>query len=150
MTNVALPVRHISIRVPWSDLGWTGQICRNPLANQACLALKRISANRDDGFEAENAGRAWSELSAEQLPPCAEEHGAFMSDHGYQRSFTHPYQSFEPGYEGFKKTTFVHPPLRLRARRTPGCCANLFVAKRTKLGELNDTASTMTKTANRH
>ncbi len=109
MTSAALPVRHISIRVPWSDLGWTGHICRNPLANHACLALKRTSKSRNDGFEAEHAGRAWSELSAEQLPPCAEEHGAFMSDRGYQRSFTHPYQSFEPGYEGFRKTTFAHP-----------------------------------------
>ncbi len=109
MTSAALPVRHISIRVPWSDLGWTGRICRNPLANQSCLVLRRTSENRDDEFEAENAGRAWSELATEQLPPCAEEHGAFMSDCSYKRSFTHPYQSFEPGYEGFRETTYVHP-----------------------------------------
>ena len=103
------PARHLSIRVPWSDVGWDGRICVNPLANHACLALKRISENRNDQAEERLAGTQWSELSIDMLPPCAEEHGAFMSPLPYKRVFTHPYTDFEPGYELFRPTSFVHP-----------------------------------------
>ena len=37
-----LPLRHISIRVPWHDDGWNGCICMKPKANTACQALARI------------------------------------------------------------------------------------------------------------
>ena len=38
----ALPLRHISIRVPWHDDGWNGCICIKPKPNTACQALARI------------------------------------------------------------------------------------------------------------
>jgi len=104
-----LPVRHMSIRVPWSDIGWTGHICRNPKGNHACMALNRISQDREDDFEQSMAGKAWSELPMNRLPPCAEEHGAFMSSHAYVRCFNHPYVDFEERYKGFLPTTFEHP-----------------------------------------
>ena len=104
-----LPVRHVSIRVPWMDNAWTGHICGNPLANHACMALRRISEGRRDDFEQSVAGRPWSELEPQQLPPCAEEHGAFMSERAYSRRFNHPYVDFEAAYSGFLPTTFEHP-----------------------------------------
>jgi hypothetical protein len=36
-----LPLRHISIRVPWNDNDWTGKICKNPIENTSCMILKR-------------------------------------------------------------------------------------------------------------
>jgi hypothetical protein len=65
---VTLPVRHISIRVPWNDTAWDGRVCRNPRANTSCLALARIAENRDDDYEAENLGIPWKDLKTH--PPC--------------------------------------------------------------------------------
>src|SRR5690606_20476467 len=104
-----LPLRHVSIRVPWMDNAWTGHVCQNPLGNHACMALRRISEGRRDDFERSVAGRSWSELEVDQLPPCAEEHGAFMSARAYSRRFNHPYVDYEPAYSGFLPTTFEHP-----------------------------------------
>jgi len=42
------PLRHLSIRVPWHDSGWTGSVCKDPKGNTACLALKLIREKRDD------------------------------------------------------------------------------------------------------
>ncbi|MGG7643912.1 AAA family ATPase [Rhodovulum sp. YNF3179] len=109
ISKKALPVRHVSIRVPWSDNGWQGYVCDNPAGNHACLALSRISENRKDDFEQSVAGKAWSDLSIDQLPPCADEHGAFMSERPYARRLNHPYANYEPSYRGFRTTTFEHP-----------------------------------------
>ena len=70
-------VRHVSVRVPWHDNGWNGRVCLDARANSACLAIKRNAANRDDAFEAANAGKCFSEL--EMVPPCLAERGAFLS-----------------------------------------------------------------------
>jgi hypothetical protein len=40
------PLRHISIRVPWHDTGWDGQVCAAPRLNGACLKLKRERIRR--------------------------------------------------------------------------------------------------------
>ena len=40
--TAALPVRHLSIRVPWHDAGWDGTVCRQPADNGSCLVLERI------------------------------------------------------------------------------------------------------------
>jgi len=37
-----LPTHHITIRVPWHDNGWSGNVCSQPLANTSCLVLPRI------------------------------------------------------------------------------------------------------------
>jgi hypothetical protein len=107
--SVKLPPRHISIRVPWSDVAWTGKICNAPSGNNACLILKRIATGRDDQLEEQLAGREWKSLKPSELPPCANEHGGFMSDTPYSRTFNHPYAEFEPVYSGFQNTTFKHP-----------------------------------------
>jgi hypothetical protein len=42
------PLRHLSIRVPWHDTGWTGKVCEAPDLNGACAKLKRISYSKSD------------------------------------------------------------------------------------------------------
>jgi len=51
-----LPLRHLSIRVPWNDTSWEGQLCKKPGENIACLILPRIRSNRQDDEEIEMAG----------------------------------------------------------------------------------------------
>ena len=107
-----LPPRHISIRVPWSDVAWDGRVCLNPKGNNACLVLKRIATGRADDFEEQHRGEAWSVLEGKSLPlpPCANEHGAFMSKTPHIRRFNHPYVDFEPAYANFRETIFEHKP----------------------------------------
>ena len=107
-----LPPRHISIRVPWSDVAWEGRVCLNPKGNNACLVLKRIATGRSDDFEEQHRGEAWSVLEGKSLPlpPCANEHGAFMSKTPHIRRFNHPYVDFEPAYANFRETIFEHKP----------------------------------------
>lgn len=33
--------RHILLRVPWHDKGWSGSVCSFPRENQSCLRLKK-------------------------------------------------------------------------------------------------------------
>lgn len=43
--------QHISVRVPWKDNGYSGNICNKPYFNNAYLRLKNIAKNRDDELE---------------------------------------------------------------------------------------------------
>jgi hypothetical protein len=52
------PMRHISIRVPWHDTGWNGQVCAAPHLNGACLKLRRIALYRNDAAEEAVAGHS--------------------------------------------------------------------------------------------
>jgi hypothetical protein len=45
-----LPLRHISIRVPWNDTNWSGVICQKPGESISCLILPRIRASRKDVY----------------------------------------------------------------------------------------------------
>jgi len=86
-----LPLRHISIRVPWNDTSWEGRVCKNPGENIACLILPRIRASRLDETENELAGKSWQDMSQSELPPCAAEHGQFMAPFEITRQLNHPY-----------------------------------------------------------
>ncbi len=86
-----LPLRHISIRVPWNDTGWTGRICQNPADNISCLVLRRIREIRNDGLEENLAGQSWEDLDENRLPPCLSERGSFMAPNDFSREITHPY-----------------------------------------------------------
>ena len=87
MTGPVLPLRHLSVRVAWHDTAFDGRICADPLANGACLRLKRIAEERDDAHEVALAGRSWLELEPRQLPPCAAERaGAWVRTVGGSRS----------------------------------------------------------------
>jgi len=105
-----LPLRHLSIRVPWNDTDWTGVVCQRPADNIACLILPRISENRDDQQEALLAGQSWEELSPDQLPPCFTERGGFMAPYELTRMASHPYAAFSKAHRHFLPTPFRHPP----------------------------------------
>jgi hypothetical protein len=90
-----LPAHHITIRVPWHDGGWSGSVCAHPEANTSCLILPRIGTSKDDEAEVRCAGKHLDELAAVDLPPCADEEGAFMAPRaGIQPSAAYPY---DPG-----------------------------------------------------
>ena len=115
MTNLAagarrLPPHHITIRVPWHDGGWTGNLCARPLDNTSCLILPRIGGGRRDEVEARCAGQRLDELDRADLPPCVGERVSFMAPFALSRTMTHPYTDFYPETHGhFAPTRFVHP-----------------------------------------
>ncbi len=104
-----LPMRHLSIRVPWHDSQWNGTICKHPVGNAACLALSRIRENRDDNREEKNAGRLWSELPEGELPACVAERGGFMAPFSFTRTVTHPYVKNSTAHKHFAPTAMKYP-----------------------------------------
>lgn len=86
-----LPTHHLTVRVPWHDMGWTGTICANACANTACLVLPRIAESRDDADETKLAGQSIEQLESSRFPPCVQEHATFMA--GFKQALTkvHPY-----------------------------------------------------------
>lgn len=86
-----LPTQHLTIRVPWHDSGWQGNICQQCCANSSCTVLPRIAKERDDSFETEHPGKSFEELDAYQRPPCVEEHGTFMASFPLSMLKKHPY-----------------------------------------------------------
>ncbi len=109
MTGYELPLRHLSVRVPWHDTAYDGRICADPLANGACLRLLRISEGRDDKREVELAGRGWQDLDTHDLPPCAAERAGFMSPQARSAVKNHPYTSWNDTYKKFQPTSFEIP-----------------------------------------
>jgi hypothetical protein len=93
---IQLPRRHLSVRVPWNDLGWTGVVCAAPAANHACTVLPNVAENKDADAEEETAGRPWTDLLAPdstqgQIPPCVFERGGFMRSEPFTLVRTHRY-----------------------------------------------------------
>lgn len=39
---LSLPVQHLTIRVPWHDLGWKGNFCENCRGNTSCTEAIRV------------------------------------------------------------------------------------------------------------
>lgn len=88
MTN-NLPLRHLSIRVPWHDAGWTGAVCNAPQLNGACAKLKGISSNKKDENEIHLAGQSLEDLPRSQWPPCVNERATFMAPFAMDQEKTH-------------------------------------------------------------
>jgi len=109
VTGRELPLRHLSVRVPWHDTAYDGRICADPLANGACLRLLRISAERNDEHEVKNAGRAWVDLDHRDLPPCSAERAGFMSPKGRSAVKNHPYSAWNDTYKKFEPTPYEIP-----------------------------------------
>ena len=86
-----LPIRHLSVRLPWHDTGWSGNVCQSPSKNSWCMVLKGIREERNDAAENELAGRPWSELSEKELPPCLRERGAALNAKPYTIMSRHPF-----------------------------------------------------------
>lgn len=105
------PLRHISIRVPWHDMGWDGRVCGAPRLNGSCLKLKRIAEDRDDAAEEAVAGKRLDELPQAQWPACAAERMGFMAPFEVTRMANHPYnRGPETSHGHFKPTPLRHPP----------------------------------------
>ena len=104
-----LPLRHISIRVPWHDSGWNGTICHHPSQNSSCLILPHIRETRLDQSEDHLAGTAWHALPQAEWPPCIGERGGFMAPFELSRSVTHPYAGSSPAHKHFAPTSFRIP-----------------------------------------
>ena len=104
-----LPLRHISVRVPWHDNGWDGTVCRRPKENAACLVLDQIRETRDDAKEAENAGQSIAEFEDQNFPACLRERGGFMAPFEYSRNITHPYSATSQSHQHFAPTRYRYP-----------------------------------------
>lgn len=91
-----LPLRHISIRVPWHDNGWDGTVCANPAGNMSCLVLKGIGPRRDDAQEIANRGKSLEVLAEHQRPCCMNERGYFMAPFEIYKTKNHPYRETPP------------------------------------------------------
>lgn len=110
-SSPSLPLRHLSIRVPWHDSGWNGTVCQHPGLNTACLKLKRIALERDDKAEEAVAGQSIADLNPAQWPCCVTERGMFMAPFEYTRIATHPYAESSKETHGHLAPTPVrHPP----------------------------------------
>lgn len=94
-----LPLRHLSIRVPWHDTGWTGVVCHSPQLNGACVKLKGIAAAEKDK-EQTVAGRSLDELPREQWPCCLDEPSGFMAPFELELIKRHALASKNPEYSG--------------------------------------------------
>lgn len=103
-----LPLRHISIRVPWHDRAWDGAVCDEPEANTSCLILPRIAEEKDDGAEQRVAAKFWRELPESEWPACAVERGALMSNGPFTRTVSHPYAKSSKAHRHFAPTPFEH------------------------------------------
>ncbi|MFF7251177.1 AAA family ATPase [Embleya sp. NPDC008237] len=83
-------VRHLSVRVPWHDSGWAGNICSDPAANSSCVLLKNIGEKRRDDLEIAHSGAQFQQLPG-GLPPCVGENGGFLSPRPHTLLRSHPY-----------------------------------------------------------
>jgi len=89
--NKNLPLKHLSIRVPWHDNQWNGTICNAPKNNGACLILKNCAKNRDDEKESRLSGTSIENLAEKDYPVCVGERATFMAPFNFQKTLNHPY-----------------------------------------------------------
>lgn len=103
------PIKHISLRVPWHDLGWNGCVCEDPKNNLACLRIKNITLSKDEHYEQSVRGVEFTELEDKEVPPCIGERGNFMSQNDYISFKEHPYvKQKNPKYTHFLKTEYTY------------------------------------------
>lgn len=106
-----LPLRHVSIRVPWHDSGWNGTVCRHPVGNASCLVLREVRETRDDARETELAGQSIEHLDPRtKWPACIGERGSFMAPFEHSRMVHHPYASFSDAHGHMRPVSLRHPP----------------------------------------
>ena len=118
-----LAQQHLSVRVPWHDTDWSGRVCAKPAENLACLRLERIRELRNDELETQLAGKAWHDLSVDQLPPCVVERAGFMSPRPWSEAKVHAFAGWSP----------VHGPLGTAPLELPpyaaGCIPYLWMSR---------------------
>jgi hypothetical protein len=102
-------IKHVSVRVPWHDRGWDGHVCDDPLANNACLALRLIGENRNDQIEPDIAGERFDGLSFDQVPPCIKASSAFLSSNSHSTQSVMAYSTWSDAHKHMKPKT-LHIP----------------------------------------
>lgn len=81
--------KHVSIRVPWHDSGWSGNVCAKPQNNLDCSRLKNIGEKRLQCVpHADTGPENWTEGFR---PPCLRENGLFMGGCNHTFMAHHPY-----------------------------------------------------------
>jgi hypothetical protein len=71
-------MHHVSVRVPWHDTNWAGQVCDAPRKNQSCAVLNRIKQDKDPDSQALIRNTPFDQLAQKDLPPCVLERVGFM------------------------------------------------------------------------
>lgn len=104
-----IPLRHLSVRVPWHDAGWDGTVCREPRKNASCLALNRIGASKNDDLEENYAGQLLDDVPVKDVPPCFAERVNFLSPRPQRRIAHHAYSSTSEHHKHIVETPFMHP-----------------------------------------
>ena len=80
------------------------------------MVLKRIREEREAAAEDGVAGRAWAELTEEQLPACLSERGAALNPKAYSLRSRHPFADSSRETHGhFAENQFRLPPYSLQA-----------------------------------
>lgn len=114
-TAVHIPLRHLSVRVPWHDTVWNGTVCRLPRNNVSCLALNRIGATKNDGDEEEYAREQLDQVPKDKTPPCFAERANFLSPRAQLRIAHHAYSVTSEHHSHISDTPFRHPPFSAAA-----------------------------------
>jgi hypothetical protein len=104
-----IPLRHLSVRIPWHDAGWDGTVCQRPRENASCLALNRIGATKNDILEQTYAGQLLHDIPPEHAPPCFAERVNFLSPRSQRRIAHHAYSDTSEHHKHIADTAFIHP-----------------------------------------
>src|SRR4051794_40859421 len=104
-----IPLRHLSVRVPWHDAGWDGTVCRSPRQNSSCLALNRIGSSKNDAIEDRDAGQLLTDIPNQDVPPCFAERVNFLASRPQRRIARHAYSKTSDHHKHICDTQFAHP-----------------------------------------
>lgn len=131
--------KNITVRVPWQDNGWQGNVCSNPENNFSCKYLRGIAENKNCEFECPLASQKFIDIPEKDSKkiPCIKENAAFLSDVTLSFMAEYPYSSYS-GLEHIKPTqvdilpnSLISRPYRwLRTEDTPA--ASVIVNYSTK------------------
>ena len=110
-----IPLRHLSVRVPWHDSGWDGTVCKYPRKNASCLALNRIGATKNDTLDESYAGEWLDKIPARDAPPCFAERVNFLSPRTQHRLAHHAYSDTSEHHNHISDTPFNHPAFSVAA-----------------------------------
>ena len=109
--------QHLSLRVPWHDNRWNGNVCQHPCDNQSCMRLKNIYENKKDSFEEDLADCEIALVEDKDNLSCLREGATFMSPKEIKIVVDHPYRKY--GYDTHKHllpTQEIMPPFSYPAR----------------------------------
>lgn len=107
--------QHISVRVPWHDNGWNGEVCKQPACNSSCLRLVNIYENRKDSLEDSICGECMAGHEADL--PCIGEGSAFMSSVELVKTTIHPYKKYYSAeHMHFEETDITYLPYSFVAK----------------------------------